>query len=268
MSIRLFAQLSTLCFALSGITANADTITTSLFTPPSIGPNPTLIDLSGIATPSQATIHGAGYTISFSTGVLYYQGVVQGNLSVVSPGGGLAAAHAVPVAGVTAGGTPEYLTGGFGSPLTTNIANSGNYLSTGTGAITITFDTPKQSLALLWGSVDMLNELSFYETVPITVTGAAIQAAAGFSGDYGVGSTWVLINTTTPFTTVLATNSMFSFEFAGISAAGPFVVPEPSSVALFSAAIPLLAFGALRRRGTRGTAGLYRVFRRCRSSRG
>jgi len=199
---------ATLCVAWNGNVAKADTITASLYSalPPS-GTTPTVIDLSGISSPSQSTMAGTGYSIAFS-GVGANEGVVQGSL------GG---AYAVPVGGVI-GSSPEYLTGGFGSALTTNIGNSGNYLSTGVGTITITFSTPQDSLALLWGSIDAGNSLKLNDAGGFVITGAAVQAeAAGFvtNGFQGPGgSAYVVVNTSTPFTTVTATSNVVSFEFA------------------------------------------------------
>ena len=124
--------------------------------------------------------------------------------------------------GVT-GGLAEYLTGGFGSSLSTNIGASGNYLSTGLGGtITINFVLPQTSFALLWGSIDGGNLLRFNDASNFNVTGTAVQAAAaGFvgSGFQGPGgSAYVVVNTDTPFTTVTATSSVISFEFVPIAA--------------------------------------------------
>jgi hypothetical protein len=219
--------------------ANADTITASLFTPlPPAGVSPTLLSLSRIPTPSQSTITTSAYSISFSTAA--DQGVVQGT----NPG------HAEPVAGVS-GATPEYLTGDFGSSLTTNIADSGNYLSTGTGTITITFSTPESSLALLWGSIDTGNSLRFSDG--FTVTGTMVQqAAAGFAG-YGFqgpgGSAYVVVDTTTPFTSVTATSTTVSFEFANITTAdAPFTTtPEPPTNVVLGLGLIVVAVVVRRR---------------------
>jgi len=204
-------------------------ITASLFTPQApTGTAPVLVDLDGITVPSDATINGTGFTINFS--VAAGQGVVQGTVEPL---------HAVPVGGVT-GTTPEFLTGGFGSMLTSNIADSGNYLSTGTGTITITFAEPETSLALLWGSIDSSNSLMLNDAANFDVTGTLVQAAAagfisnGFQGPGG--SAYVVIDTDTPFTTVTLTSGVVSFESAGIAAASsPFsTIPEPSNVALIA----------------------------------
>jgi hypothetical protein len=107
-------------------------------------------NVTGIPTASQDTLTTAAYIVTFA-GVGATQGVVNADV---------AGSHAVPVAGMT-GGSAEYLTGNFGSALTTDIAASGNYFSTGLGTITITFASPQTSFALLWGSIDTGNSLRF-----------------------------------------------------------------------------------------------------------
>jgi hypothetical protein len=224
--------------------AKADTITASLFSPMGpTGTTPIAIDLTGITAPSQSTLTTPDYTVTFSAGFPTDQGIVQGTDSGV---------HAVPVAGETAGLAAEYMTDGFGSPLTTNIASSGNYFSTGANnTITITFTKPQKSLALLWGSIDTGNSLTLSDG--FTATGTAIQAAAtgfvsnGFQGPGG--SAYVVIDSATSFTTVTATSSVVSFEFAGVAAAtSPFgSVPEPATVVLFGTGLGIAAT-LLRRR--------------------
>jgi hypothetical protein len=226
--------------------AEASTITADLFSPLApAGSTPTVIDLTGITDPLQAPLTGTGYSISFA-GVGSNQGLVQGNL------GG---AHAVPVAGVT-GGSAEYMSGGFGSPQTTNVGVSANYLSTGPGTITISFVSPVTSFALLWGSIDTGNSLRFNDASNFVVTGSAVQAAAagfvsnGFQGPGG--SAYVVVNTDTPFTSVTATSSVISFEFAPLAASStpfdPPGAPEPEALTLMAGGILLLAAHRLRSR--------------------
>lgn len=241
---------TTLLMAASVCIAKGDLITASLYT--AIAPTGsavTVVNLTGITAPSQSYLSESGLTIAFSS-VGSNQGVVKGTTGGV---------HAIPVAGVS-GGLPEYLTGNYGSALTLNAANSGNYLSTGTGTITITFSTPQTALALLWGSIDSGspgNEVKLNDAANYTVTGAMVQTAAsgfvsnGFQGPGG--SAYVLISTTTPFTTATFTSSVVSFEFAGIVGFGePPAVPEPSSMLLAATGIGL-AFVALRRRRSKNT---------------
>jgi hypothetical protein len=122
--------------------------------------------------------------------------------------------------------------------LTTNVAASGNYFSTGLGTITFTFTTPQTAFALLWGSIDTGNSITLSDG--FTVTGSEVSAAAGaIGGANGFqgpgGSAYVVIDSSTPFTTVTAASSTISFEFAAIAAAdAPFTLasPEPSSLLL------------------------------------
>jgi hypothetical protein len=223
--------------------AEGSTITANLFSPLAPpGSTPVVVNLGGLNDPSQAPLTGSGYTISFA-GVGPNQGLVQGN----------AGGHAIPVAGVT-GGSAEYLTGGFESSQTTDVAGSANYLSTGTGTITITFISPQTSFALLWGSIDTGNSLRFNDASNFLVTGTAVQtAAAGFvsNGFQGPGgSAYVIVNTDTPFTTVTATSSVVSFEFAPLAASStpfdPPGVPEPGALTLMAGGILLLVTYRLR----------------------
>jgi hypothetical protein len=240
---------------------NGGTITASLNPLPTPAGVTTFVDLTGVTAPSDATLIGAGYTITFSnlSSCGIDEGIVQGT----------DACHAVPVAGES-GSTPEYLTGGLGSALTLNLASSGNYLSTGGpgGQITIKFTSPETSLELLWGSIDGCG--SFGSCTPaspaspgnslalnngITVTGYALETAlqgAGFttnaSQGFG-GSAWVIINTTTPFTTITLTSLYSSFESDGIGAASVPIdtAPEPASVFFVGTGLGL---AALLRRST------------------
>ncbi len=232
-----------LSIAASAGIANADSILASLYSPlaPS-GTTPTAINLVGITTPSRSNITGAGYSVAFSVGS--GQGVVKGNS---------AGLHAVPVAGVS-GSTPEYLTGNYGSGLTTSIASSGNYFSTGIGTITFTFTTPQTSIAVLWGSIDAGNSLTFNDASHYKVTGTLVQSvAAGFisNGFQGAGgSAYVVVNTTTPFTTISASSTVPSFEFAALAAstAAFTTSPEPATLLLIAVGTAMIAFGAHRRR--------------------
>ncbi len=226
--------------------AHADSISASLNSPiPPSGGVLSAIDLTGITTPSQTTVTKPGYTVTVTTGSR--QGIVKGSS---------AGLYAVPVAGVTHG-TAEYLTGNFGSSLTTSVANSGNYFSTGLGSITFTFSTPQKSFALLWGSIDTTNALTFNDENHYHVTGTNVQTAAsgftqnGFQGPGG--SAYVVVNTTSPFTSVTASSGVVSFEFAAVAASSVAFTPEPSSAPLFALGLSAIVFGAFRRhRSTQG----------------
>jgi len=145
-----------------------------------------------------------------------------------------------------------------------DMAAAGNYLSTGLGTITITFDKPQDALALLWGSIDATqttkgktlqgNSLELNDAASFTVTGADVQtAAAGFvsNGFQGPGgSAYVIIDTSTPFTTATFTSGVVSFEFAGVAGSTvPFNgVPEPGTVMLLGSGLLLLCGGLRLRR--------------------
>jgi hypothetical protein len=224
--------------------AEGNTISASLFSPLApAGSSPVVINLTGLNAPSQTTLSGSGYSIGFA-GVASDQGLVQGT----------SGAHAVPVAGVV-GASPEFLTGSFGSSLTTNMGAAGNYLSTGLGGtITINFVVPQTSFALLWGSIDLGNLLRFNDASNLNVSGAAVQAAAaGFvgSGFQGPGgSAYVVVNTDTPFTTITASSSVISFEFDPIAAsttAFDTTNPEPAGFALMAGGLLLLLAYRLRK---------------------
>ena len=220
--------------------ANASTISASLFSPDA-GLGPVVINLTTITAVSQDSFSGPGYSVSFAIDASQPdQGVVNGAHGCC---------YAIPVADVINGNQPEYLTGDYGSALTPTAADSGNYFSTGTGSITINFNQSETWLALLWGSIDTGNLLTFKNgtNTVFTVDGTAVQnAAAGFAGNgfQGPGgSAYVLINTSTPFTSVIASSSQVSFEFGGVVASP---VPEPSSFwCLFGLGIGIVA---LRRR--------------------
>jgi len=239
-----------LLIAASIAIAKGDTITASLYSPYApTGSTVTAINLAGIVTPSQAQVGGGTtglpYTITFSN-VGSDEGVVQNTFS---------GEYAVPVAGAVGGGTsgtPEYLTAGFGSSLTSNIADSGNYLSTGTGTITITFTTTQYWLALLWGSIDTGNSVTVNDHggaggANFTETGTALQQVVeGFTsnGSQAVGgSAYVVIDSTNGFKTVTFTSSTVSFEFAGVatSTEGFQFTPEPSSALLIGSVIGIAA---------------------------
>jgi len=237
--------------------ARADTVLASLYSPvPAAGSVVTSINLNGITTPSQTQVGGGTsglpYVITF-TGVGTTEGVVHNSVS---------GEYAVPVAGAVGSGTPEYLTAGYGSTLTTNIASSGNYLSTGTGTITLTFTSTQHWLVLLWGSIDSGNSVTINDTggATFTETGTALQQIVdGFTSDgsQGVGgSAYVVFNSPNGFKTVTFTSNTVSFEIAGVAVStnGFVFTPEPSSVLLVGVGI---AFAAMRRR--RKTSGRARV---------
>lgn len=229
--------------AVSVCAANADSIAVSPFEPiaPS-GAKVEVIALQGVAAPSQSLLVTAGYSLTFES-VADGQGVVRGALS---------GEYAVPVAGATSHGAAQYLTGDYGSALTSEVSQSGNYLSTGgPGTITITFTSKQYSLALLWGSIDSYNSVTLNDvTGGTSYTGTDVSAAA--NGFQGVGgSAYVILDSTEGFYQVKFTSDTPSFEFAGIAGSTiPFNVntPEPSEMLLMGTIGIVIGFVALRLR--------------------
>jgi hypothetical protein len=246
ISLALFTDLAKATSVTTSITDA--TLTASLDPLPALSGATTLVALSGLtASSSPAPLIGTGYTITFSNFLSLVSPPCSTDEGVVQ---GTDACHAEPVAGLS-GGTTQYWTG--------------NYLSTGgpIGQITITFTSPETSLELLWGSIDGCSAVAPSTCTPAisgypgnslalnngtTLTGYQLEndlpGISNASQGYG-GSAWVMINTTTPFTTVTFTSFYSSFESADITAADP--TPEPGSVFLVGAGLGL---AALLRRST------------------
>ena len=89
----------------------------------------------------------------------------------------------------------------------------------GNGSVTLSFSTPQQYFGLLWGSIDLDNQLDFYDssnTLVATIFGSSVLASA--NGDQGVqGTLYVNINNLPAFTSVKATSPNFAFEFDNVS---------------------------------------------------
>ncbi len=159
---------------------------------------------------------------------------------------------------------PPYLSNSNGILFgdSTNGQDTTKYLTSGsTGASSgakavLSFPTAELYMGLLWGSVDPENTLTFYSggiggTLVGSVSG--LDVAAGANGDQGVlGTLYVNINSTEGFDTVVATSSVYAFEFDNVSfdVANQGTTPLPASILLFGS---VLTGGLLfRRRVKRG----------------
>lgn len=145
-----------------------------------------------------------------------------------------------------------YLSGGngvgFGSPNQANGANTTNYLSTGTGSITLDFGASQSYLGLLWGSVDDYNKIEFYnELTPVgSFTGADVLELP--NGNQGVnGSVYVNFNDLEGvFTKVILTSTTNAFEIDNVAINSVGVPDGGATVTLLGLA--LVALAAVRRK--------------------
>ena len=132
----------------------------------------------------------------------------------------------------------------FGSTATGS--DTTNYLSAGSGSVTLTFGGGDQNyFGLVWGSIDIYNTLSFFNadgTSVGSITGSQILSLAG--SNPGV---YVNIFSSDAFTRVVASSGANSFEFDNVAFANT-AVPEPSSVILCGLA-GLIGLGMAKARG-------------------
>lgn len=121
-----------------------------------------------------------------------------------------------------------WLSGGNGAGFGTNGSTQTNgvdttpYLNTGSStssSVTINLSQPAQYFGILWGSVDASNSLTFYDATNgflFTVTGQDVLNSP--NGDQGTnGTVYANINSSTPFSRIVATAPTPSFEFDNVA---------------------------------------------------
>lgn len=145
-----------------------------------------------------------------------------------------------------------YLTGGngtgFGSPNQPNGQDSTNYLTSGTGSVTLDFGVELTYLGLLWGSVDDYNTLSFYNGAVLVGSFTGVDVLALPDGYQGPGgSVYVNFNDVDGvFTKVVLTSSTNAFEIDNVAINHVGVPDSGTTIALLG--VGLMGLAAFRRR--------------------
>lgn len=124
--------------------------------------------------------------------------------------------HAGVVHGASATSAPP-----FEGPLPGH-SDASNYLSIGAHASeTITFDTPKNSFGLYWGSVDSYNTISFYDDDKLVASYSGSDVAPllanGNQGSFASNG-YVQFQDLAPFTKVVLASGANAFEIDNVSA--------------------------------------------------
>lgn len=182
-------------------------------------------------------------------------GVTSNGITVSFSGAGAAAVALPDVSGQYAAPFISNSNGTSFGDFHASGADQTEYLATGIGEVTLDLGGYNQYFGLLWGSVDAVNTLSFYDgnTLLFTFTGHDVDGLA--NGDQGAaGTLYVNINSDTPFNKVVASSSAYAFEFDNVAlAVNPIsfpetAIPEPGTLALLG--LGLLAGITIRRRRT------------------
>lgn len=137
---------------------------------------------------------------------------------------------------------------GFGSPNQPNGADATNYLTSGTGSVTLDFGVGLSYLGLLWGSVDDYNTIEFFDGLTSigSFTGADVLALP--NGNQGPGgSVYVNFNNLDGlFTSVVLTSGTNAFEVDNFAINSVGVPDSGATVALLG--LGLIGLAAVRRK--------------------
>ena len=232
MSLTKFAMLAGIAMAAFGagqaqaFTVGPLTVTTSASSLPPVSGTLFSVDLSGFSpvTSTGTYLLSSGETLDLtgiSGGDAGQAGVVQGSVG-----------------------------GKYAAPVTDSVGTkyAGNYLSSGIGSLTIDFPSAESVFALLWGSVDTYNTISFQTAGgPVSFTGSLMPNNNGNQG-FG-GSFYTVIESSVPFTAVTLSSTQYAFESATFeygTSLTPTPAPEPAGMAVLGAG--MLGLGFVRRR--------------------
>ena len=172
-------------------------------------------------------------------------------------GTSVAVSFAAPDSGVVNGASNNvfaapFLSGGngvgFGSPNQPNGADTTNYLSTGTGSVTLNFGVGLSYLGLLWGSVDDYNTIEFFNGMSSVGSFTGINVLGLPNGNQGIGGS-VYVNFSDldgQFTKVVLTSSTNAFEIDNVAINSVGVPDSGATVALLG--LGLVALAAVRRK--------------------
>ena len=141
---------------------------------------------------------------------------------------------------------------GFGSPdqLPVPGQDATNYLTTGTGTVTLYFGGALQhSFGLLWGSVDNYNTLEFKKggAVVTSFIGSQVLAAANGS-QQADGTVYANFTSVNGFDTVVARSTSNAFEFDNVSYSTQQISVPDGGLTLALLGLGLSGLGLIRRR--------------------
>jgi hypothetical protein len=179
--------------------------------------------------PTNGNASGGNITVSFTAGL------AGGQPAQFSSSGNYAAPWVETGSGAKFGNTD-------------NAVDTTQYLTTGTGTVTLDFAKNQNYVGLLWGSIDDYNTLKLYNgsTLVDTVTSTLYTQIAPDGGDQGSsGSRYVNIVSTQAFNKVVFLSTQKAFEFDNVAYRA---VPEPASLAMTGTALLAVAGVVLRRR--------------------
>jgi hypothetical protein len=216
-----------------------------------------LVGSLSITVAASASVLEAGSVGGAPTSGVFHQNFDSGIVGLPHVTVTLGGSGAAVVTGSSSDAAAPFLSGGngagFGSPNQPNGADLTNYITTGTGGVSLQFDQSLGYFGVLWGSVDTYNTIQFWDggTKVGEFTGGDILAGA--SGDRGENGT-LYVNFTTDGGTVfdrvefLSSSNAFEFDNIAFGERLPTGAPEPITLSLFGAGLAGLGMSRRRRK--------------------